>query len=73
MRHRKMKQCIAAFAAVHKRGDLGPEQEQAVESVILRLKQFGRLKNASDRDAYDCIAEISQKLVNAFCKSKVKL
>lgn len=73
MRHRKMKGSIAAFAAVLRRGDLEPEQEQAIEFVILRLKQLGRLKNASNRDSYDCVSEISEKLVSAFCKTKVKL
>ncbi len=72
-KHRKMKQCIANFKAVHKRGDLGPEREQAIQFVILRLKQLKRLKKASNQETYDCVADISEKLVNAFCKSKIKL
>jgi len=68
-----MKQCIANFKAVHKRGDLGPEREQAIQFVILRLKQLKRLKKASNQETYDCVADISEKLVNAFCKSKIKL
>lgn len=72
-KHRRMKQCIATFKAVHNRSDLEPEQEQAIEFVILRLKQLQRLKKASNQETYDCVAEISKKLMNAFCKSKVKL
>ena len=73
MKSRKMKQCIAGFEAVHKRGDLEPEQEQAIQFVILRLKQLSRLKKASNQETYDCVADISEKLVKAFCKLNIKL
>jgi anti-sigma regulatory factor (Ser/Thr protein kinase) len=66
-----MKACIAALAARRKRGDLRPEQEQAIDFAILRLKQLSRLKKASNSDVYNCVAEISEKLTNAFCKSNV--
>jgi len=59
--------------AVQQRSGLEPEQEQAIEFVILRLKKLNRLKTATNHEVYDCVAEISEKLVNAFCKSKVKL
>lgn len=73
MRSRKMKHGIAAFEAVLKRGGLGPEQEQAILFVILRLKQLERLKRASNQDSYDCIADVSEKLFKAFCKLNIKL
>lgn len=73
MKQKRTKRCIAEINAVRQRGDLGPEQEQALEFVILRLKRLNRLKKADNRDVYDCVAEISEKLVNAFCKSKVRL
>lgn len=73
MKNKRTKRCIAHIEAVRQRSDLGPEQEQAIEFVILRLKRLTRLKKAGNRDAYDCAAEISETLVNAFCKSKVKL
>lgn len=73
MKYKRTKRRIAGIEAVRQRSDLGPEQEQAIEFAILRLKRLNRLKKADNRDAYDCVAEISEKLVNAFCKSKVKL
>ena len=73
MKKKRTKRCIAEINAVRQRGDLGPEQEQALEFVILRLKRLNRLKKTDNRDVYDCVADISEKLVNAFCKSKVRL
>lgn len=70
---KRTKRCIAEIKAIRQRGDLGPEQEQAIEFVILRLKRLNRLKKAGNRDVYECAAEISERLVNAFCNSKVKL
>jgi hypothetical protein len=72
MKNKRTKRCIAQIEAVRQRSDLEPEQEQAIEFVILRLKRLN-LKKADNRNAYDCVAEISEKLVNAFCKSKVRL
>lgn len=71
MKNRKTKACIAALSAARKRGDLRPEQKQAIEFAILRLKELSRLKKARNSDVYNCVAEISEKLVNAFRKSKV--
>lgn len=68
MKNRKMKACIAALVARRKRGDLGPEQEQAIDFAIMRLKQLGRLKKASKSDVYNCVAEISEKLMNGSAK-----
>ena len=73
MKRNRTKRCITAIKAVHRRSDLEPEQEQAIEFVILRLKKLNRLKKASNHEVYDCVAEISERLVNAFCKSKGKL
>jgi hypothetical protein len=73
MKHKKTKQCIAELIAIRKRGDLGPEQEYAIEFVIARLKQLSRMKKVDNPAVYECTAAISEKLVNAFCKSKVKL
>jgi hypothetical protein len=73
MKSRRMKRCVAEFEAVHKRGGLGPEQDQAIQFVVLRLKQLKRLKKASNQDAFDCVADISEKLVKAFCKLNIKL
>ena len=73
MKHKRTKRCIAVIKAVHQRSGLEPEQEQAIEFVILRLKKLNRLKKASNHEVYDCVAEISERLVNAFCKSKGKL
>jgi hypothetical protein len=73
MKHKRTKRCIAVIKAVHQRSGLEPEQEQAIEFVILRLKKLNRLKKASNHEVYDCVAEISERLVNAFCKSKVEL
>ena len=73
MKSRKMKQGIASFEAVHKRGGLGPEQDQAIQFVILRLKQLKRLKKVSNQEVFDCVADISEKLVKAFCKLNIKL
>lgn len=68
MKNRRTKACIAAISAARKRSGLEPEQEQALEFAIQRLKRFSRLKKASSWDAYNCVAEISEKLTNAFCK-----
>jgi hypothetical protein len=73
MKSRKTKQCIAELRAILKRGDLEPEQEKAVEFAIQRLKELNRLRKVDSRAVYECVAEISEKLVNAFCKSKVRL
>jgi len=73
MKHKRTKRCIAEIKAVRQRSDLGPEQEQALEFVISRLKKLNRLKKATNHDSYECVAEISEKLVNAFCKLKVRL
>ena len=73
MGHRKMKQSIAELTALLKRGDLGPEQEQAIQFATLRLKQLKRLKKASNQQVFDCVAEISERLVNALCRSNKKL
>jgi len=73
MKNRKTKQCIAELRAILKRGDLEPEQEKAIEFAIQRLKELNRSKKADNRAVYECVAEISEKLVNAFCKSKVRL
>lgn len=73
MRHKRTKRCIAKLQAVRQRGNLGPEQEQTIEFVILRLKQLNRLKKPTNRDIYECVAEISERLVKTFCNSKVKL
>lgn len=70
MSHRKTKQCIAAMQAILKRGGLEPEQELAIRFAILRLKRLSRLKKADNRNVYECVADISEKLVNAFCRSK---
>ena len=73
MKNKKTKHCIAELRAILKRGDLEPEQERAIEFAIQRLKELNRLRKADNRAVYECVAEISEKLVNAFCKSKVKL
>lgn len=70
---KRTKRCIAEIKAVRQRSGLEPEQEQAIEFVILRLKRLNRLKKATNRDVYECVAEISEKLVSAFCKAKVRL
>lgn len=70
MKNRKTKACIAAISAARRRGGLEPEQEQALEFAIQRLKRFSRLKKASSWDAYNCVAEISEKLTKAFCNTK---
>jgi hypothetical protein len=70
MKHRKTKACIAAISAARRRGGLGPEQEQALEFAEQRLKRFSRLKKASSCDAYNCVAEISERLTKAFSKTK---
>jgi hypothetical protein len=71
MKSRKVKACIAALEAARSRGDLRPEQEQALDYAISRLKKLSRMKKLRNIDIYNCVAEISEKLVNAFCKSKV--
>lgn len=73
MKYKRTKRCIAVMKAVQQRSGLEPEQEQAIEFVILRLKKLNRLKTATNHEVYDCVAEISEELVNAFCKSRVKL
>jgi len=73
MHYKRTKRCIAEIKAVRQRSGLGPEQEQAIEFVILRLKKLNRLKKPDNREVYECLAEISERLVNALCKSKVKL
>lgn len=73
MKNKKTKQCIAELRAILKRGDLEPEQEKAIEFAIQRLKELNRLRKVDSRAVYECIAEISEKLVNAFCRSKVRL
>jgi hypothetical protein len=70
MQNRKTKACIAAISAARKRGGLRPEQEQALEFAIQRLKKLNRMKQARKSDVYHCVAEISEKLVSAFCNSK---
>lgn len=73
MKYKRTKQSIALINAVRRRGDLEPEQEQALDDVKLRLKKLNRMKKADNRAVYECVAEISERLVNAFCKSKGKL
>jgi hypothetical protein len=73
MKSKRTKHCIAELRAILRRGDLEPEQEKAIEFAIQRLKELNRLRKADNRAVYECVAEISEKLVNAFCKSKVRL
>jgi len=71
MKHRKTKACIAAISAARRRSGLEPEQQQALEFAIQRLKRLSRMKKATNCDVHNCVAEISEKLANAFCKTKV--
>jgi|GEM_PF-4365365 len=73
MHHRRVKQCIAELTALRKRSDLEPEQKQAIEFALCNLKQLARRQKVQASDVYNCVAQISEKLVNAFCKSKHKL
>ncbi|HKB68334.1 MAG TPA: hypothetical protein VKC61_20905 [Pyrinomonadaceae bacterium] len=71
MKNRRVKACIASLTAVRVRGGLGPDQEQAIEFAILRLKKLNRLKTVTKIEVFNCVAEISERLAEVFAKSKI--
>lgn len=68
MKDRAVKTCLAQFTALQARNDLEPEQRQAIEAALSRIKQHARKQNPSRAETFRCIREVSEKLFKAFLR-----
>ena len=60
---------IAALRALLAGGDIGPEQRQDVQAAIEGLRRLRRKPNARMCDVYDCVRQVTERLVSAFFKN----
>jgi hypothetical protein len=57
---------IAQLRALAARSDIEPRQKQLLEQVIERLKRFRRNSNPNKADAFRCVRDVAERLLEAF-------
>ena len=70
MKNRALRACVAKFDVWLSRNELEPEQRDDIERCRKRIKELGRIKNPTQADVFNCIREISEKLLDAALRKK---
>ena len=66
---RKKKQyraCVTHFDALLTRGDLEPEQRDAIEASRKLVKELSRIRNPTEAEVFRYVGRISEKLLKVF-------
>lgn len=66
---RKKKQyraCVTHFDALLARGDLEPEQRDAIEASRKLVKELSRIRNPTEAEVFRYVGRISERLLKVF-------
>jgi len=63
---RELNASIAALRALLARSDIRPEQRKHVEAAIEQLRRLRRKRTARMAEVYQCVRQVTERLVSAF-------
>ena len=67
-KHRDLKACISLLEEVQDRGSVDPEQRQAVEYAVAKLKLIRRRPDLKQHELHESIRTIVETLVRVFTR-----
>jgi hypothetical protein len=66
MQSKDLKVTISRLRELAGRSDIEPRQKQLLEKAIERLKGYRRRQNPGKAEAYRCVRDVAQDLIEAF-------
>jgi len=62
MRRKHFKTCISQFEIWLLRNDLRPEQREAIQACLKRIKELAKMRNRTESDIAQCVSVLSKRL-----------